>query len=43
MEKMDHHRWNPPLDELQLIAETVGISGAEISISTGVIFAQLLG
>jgi hypothetical protein len=24
MEKMDHHRWNPPLDELQLIAETVG-------------------
>jgi hypothetical protein len=24
MEKMDDHRWNPPLDELQLIAETVG-------------------
>ena len=24
MEKMDHHRWNPPMDELQLIAETVG-------------------
>jgi len=24
MEKMDHHRRNPPLDELQLIAETVG-------------------
>jgi hypothetical protein len=24
MDKMDHHRWNPPLDELQLIAETVG-------------------
>ena len=21
MEKMDHHRWNPPLDELQLIAD----------------------
>jgi len=24
MEKMDDHRWNPPMDELQLIAETVG-------------------
>ena len=24
MEKMDHHRWNPPLDELQLIADAVG-------------------
>ena len=24
MEQMDHHRWNPPLDELQLVAETVG-------------------
>jgi hypothetical protein len=24
MEKMDHHRWNPPLDELHLIADTVG-------------------
>jgi hypothetical protein len=24
MEKMDHHRWNPPLDELQLIADGVG-------------------
>jgi hypothetical protein len=23
MEKMDHHRWNPPLDELQLIADAV--------------------
>src|SRR5258708_2193921 len=22
--KMDHHRWNPPLDELQLIADAVG-------------------
>jgi hypothetical protein len=21
---MDHHRWNPPLDELELVAETVG-------------------
>src|SRR5258707_4616467 len=24
MEKTDHHRWNPPLDELQLIADAVG-------------------
>ena len=24
MDKMDHHRWNPPLDELQLIADSVG-------------------
>ena len=24
MEKMDHHRWDPPLDELQLIAEVIG-------------------
>ena len=24
MEKMDHHRCNPPLDELQLIADAVG-------------------
>ena len=24
MEKMDHHRWNPPVDELHLIAQTVG-------------------
>jgi hypothetical protein len=24
MEQMDHHRWNPPLDELELVAETVG-------------------
>src|SRR5260221_671732 len=24
MEKMDHHRWNPPLDELRLIAAAVG-------------------
>ena len=24
MDKMDHHRWNPPLDELQLIADAVG-------------------
>ena len=24
MEKMDHHRWNPPLDELRLIADAVG-------------------
>ena len=24
MEKIDHHRWNPPLDELQLIADAVG-------------------
>ena len=24
MKKMDHHRWNPPLDELQLIADAVG-------------------
>ena len=24
IEKMDDHRWNPPMDELQLIAETVG-------------------
>jgi len=24
MEKMDDHRWNPPMDEFQLIAETVG-------------------
>ena len=23
-DKMDHHRWNPPLDELQLIADAVG-------------------
>jgi hypothetical protein len=24
MEKMDRHRWNLPLDELQLIADAVG-------------------
>ena len=24
MEQMDHHRWNAPLDELELVAETVG-------------------
>ena len=24
MEEMDHHRWDPPLDELQLIAEVIG-------------------
>ena len=24
MDKMDHHRWNPPLDELELIADAVG-------------------
>jgi hypothetical protein len=24
MEQMDHQRWNPPLDELELVAETVG-------------------
>jgi hypothetical protein len=24
MEKIDHHHWNPPLDELQLIADAVG-------------------
>src|SRR5258708_7250755 len=24
MERMDHHRWNPPLDEIQLIADAVG-------------------
>ena len=24
MDKMDHHRWNPLLDELQLIADAVG-------------------
>jgi hypothetical protein len=24
MDQIDHHRWNPPLDELQLIADAVG-------------------
>jgi hypothetical protein len=24
MEKMDHHRWDSPLDEVQLIAEVIG-------------------
>ena len=24
MENIDDHRWNPPLDELQLIADAVG-------------------
>jgi hypothetical protein len=24
MGKIDHHRWNPPLDELQLIADAIG-------------------
>ena len=24
MQKMDHHRWYPPLDEVQLIADAVG-------------------
>ena len=24
MDRMDDHRWNPPLDELQLIADAVG-------------------
>ena len=24
MKQMDHHRWNAPLDELELVAETVG-------------------
>jgi hypothetical protein len=24
MKKMDHHRWSPPLDELQLITDAVG-------------------
>ncbi len=24
MDRMDDHRWNPPLDELQLIADAMG-------------------
>ena len=28
MEKIDHHRWNPPMDELQLIAEIIFVKKA---------------
>ena len=36
MRKMDHHRWYPPLDELQLIADAVGrVLDAQVKVTKG--------